>query len=156
MTSEDREIRPLSERLIQQQPVLLPGDVEEDILVLCVSEDVSVAERDLIPTMKRAGLQVDLVEANLQEPLDLCSKPYQLVLFDITAPNGLGYKVCERTRNACNVSVMLVLHGAARHDVLRGYQIGADAYILAPFDDREFLARLGALLRRRPARWRTI
>jgi DNA-binding response OmpR family regulator len=46
------------------------------------------------------------------------------------------------------VPVFVVLRGAARHDVLRAYQAGADAYILAPFDHRELLARVQALLRR--------
>ena len=156
MTSDDERIQPLPAPLRPELPGLIPGDVPEAIMVLCISEDVRIAEREVIPTMKRAGLQVDLVEADLQQLPDVDHKPYQLVLFDINFPDGPGYKVCERIRPACNSPVMLVLHGTARNDVLRGYQLGADAYILAPFDDREFLARLGALLRRRPVRWQPI
>jgi DNA-binding response OmpR family regulator len=43
---------------------------------------------------------------------------------------------------------MVVLHGAARSEVLRSYQSGADAYITSPFDPRELIARMGALVRR--------
>ena len=156
MTSDDRGIQPVLEHVHPQLPGLIPGDAEEGIWVLCVSEDTSSAEREVMPILKRAGLRVDLVAASLQQLPGVSHRPYQLVLFDISLPDGPGYKVCEQVRSACKAPVMLVLHGAARNDVLRGYQLGADAYILAPFDERELLARLGALLRRQPARWRTV
>jgi DNA-binding response OmpR family regulator len=153
MEHENLESHPAVEQAAPQRQAIFPSAAQEGLLILCVSEDVRVARRELIPILKRAGFQVELVEANLQKPIDPFSKPYGLIVLDINLPDGPAYQICERSRNRWNLPVMLVLHGAARHDVLRGFQAGADAYILAPFDDREFLARMSALLRRRPARW---
>jgi hypothetical protein len=62
-----------------------------------------------------------------------------------------GYQICAQTRLASEVPILLMLRGAARNEVVRGFQAGADAYVLVPFDPRELLVRLGALLRRAPA-----
>jgi DNA-binding response OmpR family regulator len=151
MPELDHKIQSLQEHPAVAAPVLVPDQAPVGGLVLCVSENIYITNRELVPVLKDAGFDVELVEANLSVPLDLACKPYCLVVLDISFLAGPGYEVCERARMKCNLPVMLVLHGAARNDVLRGYQAGADAYVLAPFDPREFIARMSALLRRRPA-----
>ena len=137
---------------VQETPALVPGASAARGLVLCVSENTQITKRELVPLLTSAGYEVELVEAKSGKALDVGGKPYQLILVDISHLDGNGYDVCERTRNRDDLPMILVLRGGARNDVLRGFQAGADAYVLSPFDSREFLARIGALLRRRLAR----
>jgi DNA-binding response OmpR family regulator len=115
--------------------------------ILCVAEDQTYCEQEIVPALQRAGLQVEVMPAEPRAVIDRLARSFHLILFDISSPGGLGHQACAQVRSACGLPLMLVLHGSARGEVLRGYQAGADAYILAPFDPREFLARLSGLLR---------
>jgi len=150
MTNEILEKRIFQEQSIRQELTVAPEELAGKRLLLCVSENVSLAKQQLVPILQQAGFEVELIEANPAKSPDLHSKAYALVLFDISVPDGPGYQLCELLRNDGRLPVMFILRGVARGDVLRAYQAGADAYVLFPFDEREFLARMGALLRRRP------
>jgi len=137
---------------VREIPALVPGEATARGLIMCVSENLQVARRELVPLLAGAGYEVELVEAKPGKALDVTARPYRLIVIDVNHPNGNGYDVCARTRSHSTLPMMLVLRGGARNDVLRCFQAGADAYVMSPFDSREFLARIGALLRRRPAR----
>jgi DNA-binding response OmpR family regulator len=77
-------------------------------------------------------------------------------VFDINKANSISFDVVRRIRELSVIPIMLVLHGMARNDILRGFQVGADAYVLAPFDEREFGARIRALLQRIPVRSKAV
>jgi|GEM_PF-1577968 len=109
-----------------------------------------MVRREVVPYLKGAGYEVDLVEANTRRPLPLSGRPYRLLLFDVGSKSDNQYQICAQTRLANKLPIMLMLRGAARNEVVRGFQAGADAYVLVPFDPRELLARLDALLRRSP------
>lgn len=136
----------------EQGPSLFPGEIAEGALLLCMSEDLYVTRKELLPTLRATGFEVDLFEVSQHPPPNYTDRPYKMVVLDISNADGAGYEMCTRFRNVLDVPLILVLRGAARNDVLRGYQAGADAYVLAPFDHREFTARMRALLRRHPDR----
>ena len=144
------------ERTKPVTPVVRPAETRVAAVLLCVSEDTVTAHGELVTALKRAGYDVDLVEANLQKTLDLQAKSYQAVLFDIRKPGGSGFELCRRIREHSLLPIMLVLHGLARNDALLGFQAGADAYMLAPFDEREFYARMRGLLQRSPVKPRLL
>lgn len=72
-----------------------------------------------------------------------------LVLLDILLPHGLdGYQVCRRIREFSNVPVIMLTARARDDEVLHGFEVGADDYITKPFNARELVARVKAVLRR--------
>ena len=72
-----------------------------------------------------------------------------LVLLDIRLPNGPdGYEVCERIREFSDVGVIMLTAKALQEDVLRGFDMGADDYLTKPFNAKELVARVNAVLRR--------
>lgn len=75
--------------------------------------------------------------------------PFQLVIADINLPGLNGYELCQAIR-AANVSVPVVMLTAmgALEDKIEGFDAGADDYIVKPFDFRELLVRIRALLKR--------
>jgi two-component system KDP operon response regulator KdpE len=72
-----------------------------------------------------------------------------LILLDIRLPNGPdGYKVCERIRQFSDVGVIMLTAKARHEDILRGFDAGADDYLTKPFNAKELVARVKAVLRR--------
>jgi two-component system, OmpR family, response regulator len=125
-----------------------PGSQAADTRILCITEDPDYAERDILPPLRRAGVSVDSGRIKRGESIENWLGAYDAILLDIGARNSASFEICSQVRIGTRAPIMLVLHGAARSDVLQAYRSGADAYVLAPFDPREFLARLGGLLRR--------
>jgi len=72
-----------------------------------------------------------------------------LVLLDIRLPGGLdGYKVCRRIREFSDVAVIMLTAKAQESDILCGFDAGADDYLTKPFNAKELVARVKAVLRR--------
>lgn len=72
-----------------------------------------------------------------------------LVLLDILLPPGIdGYQTCQRIREFSNVPVIMLTAKAQENDMLRGFDVGADDYLIKPFSAKELVARVRAVLRR--------
>ncbi|MDR1731380.1 MAG: response regulator transcription factor [Synergistaceae bacterium] len=73
---------------------------------------------------------------------------YDIVILDIMLPEQDGFDVLRKIRNISNVPVVMLSARGDQIDKVVGLEIGADDYICKPFDARELLARLKAVLRR--------
>lgn len=71
-----------------------------------------------------------------------------LVLLDVMMPEMDGWDVCKLIREFSNIPIIMLTARTDKLDVIKGLNTGADDYIAKPFDDRELLARVHALLRR--------
>ncbi|MFQ6101378.1 MAG: response regulator transcription factor [Anaerolineae bacterium] len=75
------------------------------------------------------------------------------ILLDVMMPNVDGFEACRRLREMTDVPIVFVTAKGAIEDVVRGLSVGADDYVVKPFDGSELIGRLMACLRR--ARKRT-
>ena len=77
---------------------------------------------------------------------------YDLVILDVVLPGKNGFRVCRELRtNGLAIPVLMLTARDAIEDRIEGLDSGADDYLPKPFDFDELLARVRALLRRRPA-----
>ncbi|HEY0726874.1 MAG TPA: response regulator, partial [Pyrinomonadaceae bacterium] len=77
---------------------------------------------------------------------------YDLIVLDIVLPGKDGFKVCRELRaNGLTAPVLMLTARDAVEDRVEGLDSGADDYLPKPFDFEELLARVRALLRRKPA-----
>jgi DNA-binding response OmpR family regulator len=82
----------------------------------------------------------------------LASGPANLVILDLTMPDLDGLEVCRRIRATSRVPVIMLTARGEETDRIVGLELGADDYLPKPFNPRELLARIHAVLRRtRPA-----
>ena len=82
---------------------------------------------------------------------------YDIVLLDLLLPDIDGYEVLERLRTAGVKTPVLILSAlAAPEEKIRGLGLGADDYLTKPFDKRELLARIHAVVRRSKDRFRSV
>jgi two-component system phosphate regulon response regulator OmpR len=79
----------------------------------------------------------------------LQSEPFEAVLLDVMLPDLDGFEVCRRIRAGSDVPVLMLTARGQDEDRIVGLELGADDYLPKPFNPRELLARLRAVLRRR-------
>jgi DNA-binding response OmpR family regulator len=73
-----------------------------------------------------------------------------LVLLDIMMPDMDGWEVCKRLREMSDVPIIFLTARTEGRDVVKGLELGADDYIIKPYDNDELVARVKAHLRRSP------
>jgi DNA-binding response OmpR family regulator len=107
--------------------------------------------------LKEEGFAVD-VRGNVKAGLELAlSGGYDAILLDLRLPDASGLALVRELRRRENaVPVMIVSALGSVEDRVKGLNLGADDYLVKPFDFRELLARLRALKRRPPSVPRTV
>lgn len=80
--------------------------------------------------------------------LTLLKKQPQLVLLDLMLPDMDGMSICQQIRNHSQIPVIILTAKGDTTDRVLGLEIGADDYVAKPFEPRELLARIRAVLRR--------
>ncbi len=97
----------------------------------------------------REGMSVDWVRTGQDGAEALANAGHALVLLDIGLPGQSGLELLKATRRAGNRTPVLVITARDElDDRIRGLDLGADDYIVKPFETRELLARMRAVLRR--------
>ena len=116
--------------------------------VLVVDDESPIVDA-ISYNLKKEGLEV-ATAADADDCLDqVRQSPPDLVILDVMLPSGSGLDICRRLRSdKRDLPVLLLTARAAEKDCLRGFEAGADDYVVKPFSMRELMARVQALLRR--------
>jgi DNA-binding response OmpR family regulator len=122
--------------------------MSEKILVID-DEETTVQLISLL--LERKGFEV--IKAYRAE--DGLRKAYRnhpdLILLDIMMPSMDGWEVCRRLRELSDVPIIFLTARSDIKDVVKGLEMGADDYVVKPYDNDELIARIKAHLRRAPA-----
>jgi len=87
--------------------------------------------------------------STVKDALDYLEEHHvDLVLLDIMMPDIDGWQACQEIRKFWDVPIIMLTAKAEQVDIIRGLNMGADDYMLKPFDEEELLARIHAVLRR--------
>lgn len=116
--------------------------------VLFAEDDPGVL-RFVAKGLKEQAYAVDTVTTGPEALEQAEINPYDLIILDVMLPGMSGFEVCRRLREAgLRVPVLMLTARDAVEDRVTGLDHGADDYLTKPFEFRELLARLRALLRR--------
>ena len=119
--------------------------------VLVVEDEQHLAE-GLRFNLEAEGYQVQVVETGeaALELLMQASPPFDVVVLDVMLPGKDGFTVMSEMRHGGQFIPTLMLTARGQpHDVLRGFEAGADDYLAKPFELAILIARIRGLLRRR-------
>src|SRR5579864_3901025 len=139
LTPQGHWHRPASARpdsRIDSMPHLLLVDDDEDILSL------------LMTFFRKHGYTVSVAEDGKGMFAALDHHTIDLVILDVMLQNEDGFSLCQRVRAASTVPIIMLTAVADNTDRVVGLELGADDYLTKPFDQRELLARVKAVLRR--------
>ncbi len=87
---------------------------------------------------------LDLIGSGLNE--------FSLVLLDIMLPHADGFSICKSIRRICDIPVIFITARGREEDILYGYELGCDDYIVKPFRLSELYAKCTALIKRSEGR----
>ncbi len=119
--------------------------------VLLVEDDEEIAEV-LRRSLRAEGYEVRAA-ADGVEALDAAAGFFpDVVVLDLGLPRMDGVEVCRRLRAESDVPILILTARSETEDRVGGLDSGADDYLVKPFERNELLARIRALLRRRPPR----
>ena len=115
--------------------------------ILIVDDDQNIAElislyltKECFETMIASDGETALILADSFAP--------NLILLDLMLPGIDGYQVCREIRAKSNVPIIMLSAKGEIFDKVLGLELGADDYIMKPFDSKELVARVKAVLRR--------
>ena len=115
--------------------------------ILVVDDDKNICEL-LRLYLEKEGYSVKLAFDG-REGLDAFAKfAPDLILLDVMMPNVDGWQVCRKIRKTSECPIIMITAKGETIDKVLGLELGADDYVVKPFDSKEVVARIKAILRR--------
>jgi DNA-binding response OmpR family regulator len=113
-----------------------------------VIEDAPEYAQLITASLRSDGHDVNTAATLADARLRLRATPPDLVILDLTLPDGDGLDLCQEIRNSSDAYVLVLTGRDDEVDKLVGFRLGADDYMTKPFSPRELAARVQALLGR--------
>lgn len=118
--------------------------------ILLVEDDLNLID-GLKYFITKNGFETD-VARTVKEALSCYSDgKYDLLLLDLTLPDGSGFEICKKVRLTSDVPIIFLTASDEEVNVVMGLDIGGDDYITKPFRLNELMSRIKALIRRTKA-----
>jgi len=115
--------------------------------ILFVEDETSISE-PFSHALRREGFDA-VVAGTAARALELAEQhEFDLVLLDLTLPDGDGRDVCREIRRGSHVPIVMLTARGTETDKIVGLELGADDYVVKPFAGGEVVARIRAILRR--------
>jgi len=118
----------------------------DNIKILLVEDDEAVS-LGIEYNLKNEGFEV-IRAADMTSAKQLFNEEFKLILLDIGLPDGNGYEFCKYIREKSKVPIIFLTALDEEVNVVLGFDLGGDDYIIKPFRPLELVARVKAQLRR--------
>jgi DNA-binding response OmpR family regulator len=115
--------------------------------ILLVEDDLSLID-GLVFSLNKNGFQVEVVRTVKEALVQLSTTQYDLLLLDLTLPDGTGFEICRHVRQALTVPIIFLTASDEEVNVVMALDMGGDDYITKPFKLNELISRINALFRR--------
>lgn len=116
--------------------------------ILLIEDDAALS-RGLVAALTAEGYSVDPAPDGASALMMASDEPYAIITLDVGLPDMSGFEVLKSLRaKGCHAPVLILTARDEIDDRVRGLDLGADDYLLKPFEPRELAARIRALLRR--------
>ena len=123
--------------------------IDPDPHLLIVDDDERI--RDLLARfLKRSGFLVSAARDAAHARRLLAGLEFDLIVLDVMMPGEDGISLTESLRTEMHTPILLLTARGETEDRIRGLEAGADDYLVKPFEPRELLLRINAILRRVP------
>lgn len=134
-------------RPVDEAPAGTPGPPTKVLVV----EDEEAFIDALQVGLAREGFDLGVARDGAEAITKFDEYQPDLVLLDVMLPTLSGIDVCRELRSRSDVPIIMVTAKAAEIDTVVGLEVGADDYVTKPYRLRELVARMRAVLRRRPS-----
>lgn len=115
--------------------------------ILLLEDDLSLVN-GLSFAFQKQGYALDIARTIREAEALWAEGKYDLLVLDVSLPDGSGFDICKRVRQSSKVPIMFLTASDEEVNVIMGLDMGADDYITKPFKLGVLLSRVNALLRR--------
>lgn len=115
--------------------------------ILLVEDDLSLIN-GLSFAITKQGYELEVVRTICEADTVWKAEKFDLVILDVSLPDGSGFDICRKIRLTSNVPIIFLTAADEEIDIIMGLDIGGDDYITKPFKLAVFMSRINALLRR--------
>src|ERR1043165_1702317 len=124
---------------------------KERLKILLAEDDLNLGVL-LVDYLETEGFDVKLCKDGEQAIKVFQNGTFDLCLLDVMMPKMDGFSLAKEIRSEdAQIPVVFITAKSLKEDKLKGYGLGADDYIIKPFDEDELLWKIKALIRRSPA-----
>lgn len=115
--------------------------------ILLVEDNESIV-LGLSYLLSQEGFGVKAASGFRQAEKYLLEGGFSLALLDVSLPDGDGFTLCRRIKESTRIPVIFLTAKEEEVDVVKGFELGADDYVIKPFRSRELISRIRNVLRR--------
>ena len=115
--------------------------------ILVADDDLNICEL-LRLYLEKEGFEVVMAHDGEEAVAKFESEKPSLILLDIMMPKLDGWQVCRQIRQKSDCPIIMLTAKGETFDKVLGLELGADDYVVKPFDTKEIVARIKAVLRR--------
>ena len=113
-----------------------------------VVDDEKMIVKGLRFSLEQDGMDVDCAYDGEEALTAIKQNTYDVVLLDVMLPKFSGFDVCQQVREFSDVPIIMLTAKGETFDKVLGLELGADDYVVKPFEPKELIARIRAVLRR--------
>lgn len=115
--------------------------------LLLVEDDISLID-GLEFSLRKNNFEIVVARTCRYALTQLAAQTFDLLLLDLTLPDGSGFEICKKARLTSNVPIIFLTASDEEVNIVMGLDMGGDDYITKPFKLNELISRINALLRR--------
>ena len=115
--------------------------------LLLVDDNESIL-KGLTYSLEQEKFEVDVSKNVHNAKKNLDSNEYDLIILDIMLPDGNGFELCKYIKEQKDTPIIILTAKDEEQDVVQGFNLGADDYVIKPFRTRELISRINNILRR--------
>ena len=115
--------------------------------ILLLEDDLSLIN-GLYYAFRKQGFELDIARTLKEGEMRWTDGKYDLLVLDVSLPDGSGFDFCKKVRLTSNVPVIFLTASDEETSIIMGLDIGGDDYITKPFKLGVLISRINALLRR--------
>lgn len=115
--------------------------------ILLLEDDLSLIN-GLTFAFHKQGFEMDVARTLLEANTLWTQGQYDLLVLDVTLPDGTGFSFCQKVRQTSKVPILFLTAADEEVNIIMGLDIGGDDYLTKPFKLGVLLSRMNALLRR--------
>lgn len=118
--------------------------------ILLVEDDAQIREviEDFFTAKSEGEIQLHIAKDGTEGLAAAYEREYDLCMLDIMLPGASGYEICRAIRQSSIVPIIFLTARGREEDVLYGYHLGCDDYMVKPFSLAELYAKVQALIKR--------
>ena len=121
--------------------------MEDNVKIFIVEDEKHIA-RFIQINLEKAGFKT-AIESNGRRAYErIVQEKYDLVLLDVMLPEMDGMEICKKVREVSDVPIIMLTARDEVKDKVEGLDLGANDYMIKPFDTEELLARIRGIIRR--------